>query len=303
MITNDQRNIKVHFAGAESLMRANLMEAAGIKYLLFTIFPFLADKYGIKHGYQQAKNYQATINKIQECTRHSIQDSGLFSLMFGKHSGNRDLKFMETWYNDLVQMTIEGNFKGSVVEVDCQNLFGVEQAWKFREQMRKDLPNNRIVNVFHPIDGQKGLDRMIEFSDYIAISVPELKGMGKKNHLQSLTHYIKNKKPMIDIHLLGCTDNGVMKDLSFCTSSDSTSWTSLNKFGQFRFNDGSKTIAKHKSAIKHEKLNDNYRGVVAPILAQLGMKVTESSINYFSCEMLAFESLLKQYAFYGGEQN
>ncbi len=39
-------------------------------------------------------------------------------------------------------------------------------AWDFRQRMKKDLPNNRIINVFHLEDGMKGLDRMIEFAEY-----------------------------------------------------------------------------------------------------------------------------------------
>ena len=53
-----------------------------------------------------------------------------------------------------------------------------------RENERNTFPNNRIINVFHKEDGKKGLERLIEFSDYIAISVPELRVIGtKKIHL------------------------------------------------------------------------------------------------------------------------
>ena len=57
--------------------------------------------------------------------------------------------------------------------------------------MKIELPDNRIINVFHIEDGMKGLDRLIEFSDYIAVSVPELRILGKKNHTVKLAHYIK----------------------------------------------------------------------------------------------------------------
>ena len=61
------------------------------------------------------------------------------------------------------------------VEVDCQKILSPEIAWKFRKEMKRLLPDNRIINVFHLEDGKKGLDRLIDFSDYIAISVPELR--------------------------------------------------------------------------------------------------------------------------------
>ena len=55
---------------------------------------------------------------------------------------------------------------------------------------------NRIINVFHIEDGQKGLDRLIEYSDYIALSVPELRILKKKEYLYTLgvTLRIRNQR-------------------------------------------------------------------------------------------------------------
>jgi 5-methylcytosine-specific restriction endonuclease McrA len=69
-------------------------------------------------------------------------------------------KFIIEWYEKLVETTNSGKFLGTVVEVDCQKVLGIKKAWELREQMKKDLPNNRQINVFHKEDGQKGLDRM-----------------------------------------------------------------------------------------------------------------------------------------------
>ena len=91
---------------------------------------------------------------------------------------------------------------------------------------------NRIINVFHLEDGQEGLDRMIEFSNYIAISVPELRFMNKKEYLYRLASYIKNKKPSIDIHLLGFTEKTNLEKLKFCSSCDSSSWISGVRYGE-----------------------------------------------------------------------
>jgi hypothetical protein len=88
--------------------------------------------------------------------------------------------------------------------------------------------------VFHIEDGQKGLDRLIEFSDYLAIGAPELrrvKGKDYKEAVYRLASYIKNRKPDIDIHLLGCTDKSVLNKCRFCASADSTSWEEVNRYG------------------------------------------------------------------------
>lgn len=97
--------------------------------------------------------------------------------------------------------------------------------------MRKDLPNNRIINVFHVNDGNKELDRLIEFSDYIAISVPEFVRSGKGDWIDKITRYIKNKNPYTDIHLLGCTAKKLLQSNNFCTSSDSTTYTAPKRYG------------------------------------------------------------------------
>lgn len=305
MIVENQSNIKVHFAGAENLIRCNLiLKGAKSNYSLFTIFPFLCDSFGIKHGYQnKGLTYDEVANNNFENSKHCIQDSGLFSLMFGSYKGDKSERFIEEWYNRLVETTLNGKYKGSVVEVDCQKVLGVEKAWELRKRMKQDLPDNRQINVFHKDDGQAGLDRMIEFSDYIAISVPELRALGQKNYTERIAHYIKNKKPSIDIHLLGCTENKLLKSLNFCSSADSTSWVSFNKFGWFKYNDGVKTISIKKSNISLDALKRDYYPRLDYIFDISRIKKTDSLLYYHACDLIQLEYLIKQYSFYGGNQD
>lgn len=305
MIVPNQSNIKVHFAGAENLIRSNLiLKGAGSNYSLFTIFPFLCNEFGIKHGYQnKGLTYAEVSNNNFVNSKHCIQDSGLFSLMFGSYKGEKTEKFIMEWYNKLIETTKNGNYLGTVVEVDCQKVLGVEKAWELREKMKIELPDNRQINVFHKEDGKKGLDRMIEFSDYIAISVPELRSLGQKNYTESIANYIKNKKPSIDIHLLGCTENKLLKRLNFCSSADSTSWVSLNKFGWFSYNDGEKTIKIKKSDINLENLKKVYYDKLDNIFDQSRYKKSASLLYYHACDLFQLEYLLKQYKFYAGDQN
>jgi hypothetical protein len=153
--------------------------------------------------------------------------------MFGARAGKRDKTYLLEWQDALMNFVIENKLKSTCVEVDCQKVLGPDEAWELRYRMRDKLPN-RQINVFHLEDGQKGLDRMIEFSDYIAISVPELrivKGKTHKEDVYRLACYIKEKKPEIDIHLLGCTAKNILNRCRFCSSSDSTSWQQVNRFG------------------------------------------------------------------------
>lgn len=302
MIVPNQSNLKVHFAGLENQDFAEVLhECSGIKYSLFTIFPFIAHHLGIK----PMKMKTCTDNShayLSSASNHSIMDSGLFTLMFGAHAGKRDKKDVELWYNCLVNYVINNNVKSTCVEVDCQKILGTEAAWEYRRRMKIDLPNNRQINVFHKEDGQNGLDRMIEFSDYIAISVPELRALKQKNYTQKIAHYIKNKKPSIDIHLLGCTENKLLKELNFCSSADSTSWQQVNRYGVIKYNDGKKTHSAKNSEINRSMLDMRYKSKLINILSKW-MDVTDKRLDYYSKYALAGELLKKQYAIYSGPQN
>jgi hypothetical protein len=302
MIVDNQSNLKVHFAGLENQDFAQVLhECGGINYSLFTVFPFIANEVGIKPMKMKTCTIESPIY-LQNSSRHTIMDSGLFTLMFGAHAGKRDYKFIDRWYNLIIQFVLQNQYNKTVVEVDCQKILGVEKAWEFRERMKIDLPNNRQINVFHKEDGQKGLDRLIEFSDYIAISVPELRALGQKNYTSKLAHYIKNKKPSIDIHLLGCTENKLLKELNFCSTSDSTSWQQVNRFGVLKYNDGVKTMSARNSNISIDNLMDRYKERLVKILSKW-MEVTPKRLDYYSKYAIAGELLKMQYTTYAGNQD
>jgi hypothetical protein len=238
-------NIKVHFAACETQNQFEAVKAMGIKYTLYTAYPFVERMVFDKpkspiircHDWQK-KNPCLIPAYIIENSKHCIQDSGLFTLMFGSQKGNKDESLMDRWYDALVKFTLEYGKGATCVEVDCQKVLGVEKAWEFRNRLRNDIPN-RVINVFHLEDGQKGLDRLIEFSDYIAISVPELRIAKQKTYREDthrLACYIKNKKPEIDIHLLGCTELEMLKQNRFCTSSDSTTYIASKRYGYLKKN-------------------------------------------------------------------
>ena len=210
----------------------------GIQYALYTAFPFV-ERMVFGSGkapimpLKWMKNPAVEIPTIisQSC-RHVIQDSGLFTLMFGSQKNiTKDEALVNRWYDSLVEFTLNHGQPVTCVEVDCQKVLGVEKAWEFRQRMKHDLPNNRIINVFHLEDGMKGLDRLIEFAEYIAISVPELRFSGKVNWTTKIAQYIKSRKPTIDIHLLGCTATKLLRENTYCTSCDSTTYVVPKRFG------------------------------------------------------------------------
>lgn len=221
-------NIKIHFAGIESEGHLNAIKSMGINYALYSAFPFVFKKLFGKNK-EITENSLRKIDILSNSFNHVIQDSGLFSLLYGSKQDLADKETVFKWYDALIEWTLQHGKDFAVVEIDCQDILGTDIAWDLRTRMRRDLPNHRIINVFHLSDGIKGLDRLIEFSDYIAIgsSTPR----NSSYTMYEAASYIKDKNPLIDIHLLGCTKLETLKKCRFCTSADSTTWFRSSRFG------------------------------------------------------------------------
>lgn len=288
-------NIKVHFAGTEQSEFAHCCSKGGVKYFLFTVFPFISQQFGIK-GYPITQKKFFAPAELKKLSKHTIMDSGLFTLMFGAHAGKRDEEFLWRWQQALCDFVNKNNVQASCVEVDCQKILGPEQAWKFREKLKDMLPNNRQINVFHIPDGRKGLDRLIEFSEYIAISVPELRLAKRKTYKEDvykLACYIKNKKPAIDIHLLGCTEQELLSRCNFCTSADSTAWQTVNRFG---------TIMGHHVSELNKELLQKCCKDACDVLDYFGIEKTEKRKIYYTNYVAATTILKGLYASWAGSQ-
>ena len=287
-------NIKVHFAGSEQMEHAYIAHYAGVKYFLFTCFPFICREFGIA-GFPITCKTLFPPAQLAKFSKHTIMDSWLFTLMFGAHAGKRDRAFIEKWMYALANFAIENKIKATCVEVDCQKVLGPEQAWEFRHKLREILPN-RQINVFHYEDGQYGLDRLIEFSDYIAISVPELRIIHRKTYKEDvykLACYIKERKPEIDIHLLGCTQKDLLIRCKFCSTSDSTSWLSGQRYGNI--------FGNHIRGLKREMFDEADKAVVKMAKncgLELNAKRMESYRNLFCASTLHKQ----QYAAWVGSQ-
>lgn len=291
MIVPGQTNLKVHFAGSEVMNQFIPIHLMGVNYALYTAFPFIERMLIEKHKSPLMPCFLDPFDipkYIDSHSRHTIQDSGLFTLMFGSHSGSSSMPSIDDWYSALVDFTNEHTPETvTIVEVDCQKLTNSDKAHELRVKMREQV-KNRVINVFHLEDGQYGLDRLIEFTDYIAISVPELRALGKKHYMESLIDYIRNKKPNIDIHLLGCTEVNLLKKFSFCTSSDSTSYIAGKRFGFLK--------NRHISTI-----NDSIIDIVGRDIYQEVRKYNNERNTRFI--LLSIYLCLKDYNKYAGSQD
>lgn len=292
-------NVKVHFAGTESVDFARVLHHAGVNYFLFTVLAYIKDRFAPKWGsFSCAKGFYA-YEELPKISKHTIMDSGLFTLMFGAAKNiHPDEQFIRAYKDAVVEFILEKQLDPSIVcvECDCQKLLGTDVAWDLRMQMREEIPNP-IINVFHFEDGKAGLDRMIEFSDYIAISVPELrivKPATYKEDTYRLACYIKNKKPTIDLHLLGCTEVGMLKRIKFATSADSTSWQQVNRYGTI--------LGHHVSEIREDKFEEK-KDDIRNILLQLNIEPTDKRLHYFYNYYVSATLLKDKYTKAAGNQD
>lgn len=271
------QNVKVHFAGAENVDFAYVMHDAGVNYWLYTVLPFIMDQFDIKWGRITNARHLNPWQELPKLGKHVIMDSGLFTLMFGACKGIRpDESFIRKYKDAICNFVNSNKINKSIccVECDCQKLLGTELAWELRTQMRDQIPNT-VINVFHFEDGKYGLDRMIEFSDYMAISVPELrivKPATYKEDTYRLASYIKNKKPQIDLHLLGCTERALLKRCKFATSADSTTWQQINRYGGI--------LGYRTAQVKEEKVKEGWDNVKR-LLKEINIDPTEKRIYYY----------------------
>ena len=229
---HNPENIKVHFAGIEQFYEASCFHRVGIKYVLFSAYVDICRILGVYRQGQYFKSNNIWFRNIPKYIelsyKHSIMDSGIFTLAYSREMKDQtnqiDFESYQDIYVDYIQ---KKKYQGTVVEVDCQVLASPELAWKLRKDLRRKLPDNRIINVFHIEDGREGLDRLLDFTDYIAFAYSEHRIKRPKTYKEDiirLCEYAKLKRPEIDIHILGCTTDSVIKRLKFCTSCDSISY-------------------------------------------------------------------------------
>lgn len=118
-------NVKIHFAGNNGAAAQSIaLRCAGVKYSLYTVYDYIAKK-SLDDDLSLPKNNSLPYDNVYD--RHMIQDSGLFTLMFGAGRGNKQTKeSLQNWQDKLIKFVMQNKLSSTCVEIDCQKVLGVK---------------------------------------------------------------------------------------------------------------------------------------------------------------------------------
>jgi len=99
-------NIKVHFASMENLVQYQIIHTLGVNYFLYTAYPFVSRLLKSRSNIEDIE-YKYLRHLSSNC-KHVIQDSGVFTLMFGaKKKGKMKSSYLGGAFKDDAQLRNE----------------------------------------------------------------------------------------------------------------------------------------------------------------------------------------------------
>lgn len=224
--------MRIYLAGLES--RPKLLDALDYPYRLCS--------------YLSLRGSGAARDKVLESAEKGgdwIMDSGLFTFMFG--AGKGQLKTFDD-YKAYAEKYVEDvkawGWDHEIVECDVQRVLGVDECHKLREDVFEQSGLSTMY-VWHIPEKEDGLREMARKYKRLAISIPEFRevfskkenqGQGDGLHVRRATlralKIIRDEQAEARVHLLGNTENKLLKAPAPAWSSDSTSWLYAVSYGK-----------------------------------------------------------------------
>lgn len=126
-----------------------------------------------------------------------------------------------------------------IVELDVDELYGVEAADAFRVQLRK-LVGDRLLPVWHAQRGPEGWTQMVKDFSYVCLSPSKV--FNRKARSERLIEDMLKEAHAHDcsVHILG-VENERWFDLG-ADSFDASSWSSGVRWGQFKLTGGARHV-------------------------------------------------------------
>jgi hypothetical protein len=205
--------------------------------------PIFTEKPYILESYFYLKDQKDWILKLRPYFKGFLLDSGAFSFFGGGKGDSVDWKQYAIDYSNFINKYQVDNF----IELDIERISNI-QLVEYLRKLIQDKTGKNPISVWRPMRGIDYWYKMIQESDYVAISASGMYDSGWTRGGDSykiLRKMIQEaKKENCKVHGLGYTDLKHLDKVNF-HSVDSTAWLYGNRGGYIYQFDG-KTLNKIK---------------------------------------------------------
>ncbi len=170
-----------------------------------------------------------------------ILDSGAFTFINSAMGVEYDRSFYINYFEKYFEFINKSKeMFDYYVELDLQSLnqVGYKLVEEWRTKFHKRY-GDKIIYVWHIIDGTDRLKELSKKYNYIGLSVPEINSKCINSYqtiefINTLTKIIKKNNPTGKIHLLGCARFDILESNKDYYSCDSTTWYRQTVYGAFK---------------------------------------------------------------------
>jgi len=244
--------MKFFFAGAENPTHFPVLEKLKMPYILMSYYN-IRDRRNIENYLKNCKKFGAEI----------MLDSGAHTLQKGKVSIDFD-KYVDSYIDFLKKY---GKYFEAFVELDVDNIVGLERVEKWTEKITKEVGRQPIV-VWHRGRGFDYWKKMCEKYEYVGFS-GFVSGTGQGEVPNKYVGIFLNvaKQNKTKVHGFGYTKPELVKRYNFY-SVDSSSWLIGCRWGGVCVFNGKSLVMYSKKQFyeKYKKFNN----------------LTNFDINYFN---------------------
>lgn len=180
-----------------------------------------------------------------------ILDSGAFSMLNAKGGAESFLKNLDDYIENYIEFIKFWNIK-NFIELDIDPLVGYSKVLKIREKIEKEV-GRKSIPVWHISRGINEWKNTVKLYEYVAIGGIVTKEIKKKDYKKIFLPLLKiARSEKCNVHGLGFTGKEI-NDFPFF-SCDSSTWTTINRFGSMPIFSITEKCIKNKSISEKRKI-------------------------------------------------
>lgn len=235
------------------------------------------------------KRLQRTLSAGLPWAPRTYLDSGVFTFMrragvVGYSSPStriagtwEEFKVMAASYADYLKR--EKSAWDHIIELDVDEIFGVERADMFRRNLH-DLLGDRLLPVWHAQRGEEGWDEMIKTFPYVAMSISRAAGgrNTRRNHTMIRQMVERAHARGVQVHLLGGSTMDYFEDYHVDTM-DASSWSAGVRWGELKINRGKVLLPKFETRTRRTLVH-SHLAQLRDLVGQWGFTLEQVRTDY-----------------------